>query len=208
VLFPIDSNTDTDYNIPMQENIHAYTIDELAQETGIPVRTIRFYIAESLLPGPSGRGKVASYGEDHLVRLRLIRYLSERRVSVAEMRSLLADLSLDEVRSLLEEEERRALDLQQVNRQLSPKEYIATLLKRTYPPRDEGKQATPTQTIYERQPKSNVLREKQDSAEVWQRWILAPGIELHVRTDVKERSRDLITRLLKEAGISVDKLIR
>ena len=48
------------------------SIDELARSSELPVRTIRYYVAEGLLPGPGGRGKAATYGEDHLLRLRLI----------------------------------------------------------------------------------------------------------------------------------------
>src|ERR1044072_5340530 len=33
------------------------TIEELAKRADVPVRTVRFYITERLLPGPGGRGR-------------------------------------------------------------------------------------------------------------------------------------------------------
>ena len=41
------------------------TIEELAERAETSVRTIRFYIAEGLLPGPGARGKAASYSGEH-----------------------------------------------------------------------------------------------------------------------------------------------
>ena len=52
-------------------------IEELADLVGVPVRTVRYYIAEGLLPGPGTRGKGTVYGEEHLLRLRLIRLLAD-----------------------------------------------------------------------------------------------------------------------------------
>src|SRR5690242_10862011 len=73
--YNIDSDSVTVYNGIMLENEQTYTIEELAEQVGTPVRTIRFYIAEGLLSGPGTRGKAASYSGEHLLRLRLIRRL-------------------------------------------------------------------------------------------------------------------------------------
>ena len=74
----------------------SWTIEELADEVGVPVRTIRYYIAEGMLPGPGSRGKGTTYSEDHLQRLRLIRRLVEQRVPLADVRQLVERLSPDE----------------------------------------------------------------------------------------------------------------
>ena len=52
----------------MQEG-EALTIEQLAERVGVTVRTVRFYISDGLLPGPEGRGKAASHGDEHLLRL-------------------------------------------------------------------------------------------------------------------------------------------
>src|SRR3954452_20488529 len=54
----------------------ALTIDQLAERSGISVRTIRFYAGRGLLPPPQLRGRTGLYGEDHLARLELVSELS------------------------------------------------------------------------------------------------------------------------------------
>jgi len=49
-------------------------ISELSARSGVPVSTIKFYIRESLVPGPNKtRGTRAYYDEGHLHRLKLIK---------------------------------------------------------------------------------------------------------------------------------------
>ncbi len=43
----------------------ARDINTLSRETGISVRTIRYYLAQDLLPPPAGRGPAATYGSGH-----------------------------------------------------------------------------------------------------------------------------------------------
>ncbi len=58
---------------------------ELAEESGVPARTIRYYIARGLLEGPDMAGRGASYGEKHLERLRAIRALQGKGLTLAEI---------------------------------------------------------------------------------------------------------------------------
>jgi DNA-binding transcriptional MerR regulator len=67
----------------------SYSLQELAQLTGIPGRTIRFYIAEGLLEGPLTQGSRASYSDQHLSKLRTIRDLQARGLSLRSIRSQL-----------------------------------------------------------------------------------------------------------------------
>jgi DNA-binding transcriptional MerR regulator len=106
------------------------TIDDLAQQAGVPVRTVRYYISQGLLPGPDGRGKAATYDADHLARLRLIRRLADGHVPLAEQRERLERLSPGEVRALLDEDQRQAADLQRASQAPSPRGYISGLLDR------------------------------------------------------------------------------
>lgn len=58
----------------MEEARKAMTISELSSLSDIPLSTIKFYIRESLVPGPKKtRGTRAYYDEAHLHRLRLIK---------------------------------------------------------------------------------------------------------------------------------------
>lgn len=49
------------------------TLAELGARAGVPGRTIRYYIARGLLPGPRKSGRGAEYGGEHLARLEEIR---------------------------------------------------------------------------------------------------------------------------------------
>ena len=50
-----------------------FDLDELGRRSGLPPRTIRYYISEGLVPAPVKRGPASYYREDHLNRLALIR---------------------------------------------------------------------------------------------------------------------------------------
>jgi DNA-binding transcriptional MerR regulator len=49
-----------------------YTIDQLAQVTGMTVRNIRAHQSRGLLPPPAVRGRTGYYGREHVARIRLI----------------------------------------------------------------------------------------------------------------------------------------
>lgn len=70
-------------------------IGELAERTGVPAATIKFYLRERLLPpGEHGDGNVVEYGPLHVHRLMLIRALSETAgLSVAQIGEVLTVLS-------------------------------------------------------------------------------------------------------------------
>jgi DNA-binding transcriptional MerR regulator len=51
------------------------TLAELSEASGIPARTIRFYISRGLLKGPVKAGRGAVYSPEHLSRLEEIRTL-------------------------------------------------------------------------------------------------------------------------------------
>lgn len=55
-----------------------YRMEELAEEAGITVRTLRFYRERGLIPPPRREGRIAWYGDHHLARLRTIAALLER----------------------------------------------------------------------------------------------------------------------------------
>jgi len=61
----------------MQPPGPSLSLDDLARESDIPERTIRSYIARGLLPQPTGRGRAASYGEEHRTRLAFIKALRD-----------------------------------------------------------------------------------------------------------------------------------
>lgn len=211
----------------MEDQDGGLGIDELAERAGTPVRTIRYYIAEGLLPGPGARGKAATYGDDHLTRLRLIRRLVEQRVPLADIRERLARLTADEVVALLADEDRHAAELRRVAESTSPKEYIAALLRQAQRGRQQKPAAAaaiaPAPVVPAPAPSAASapagagapkagaapsLRARSAKAaadldaaagEPWLRLPLVPGVELFVSAEAKERHRAMLERILRAA---------
>jgi DNA-binding transcriptional MerR regulator len=65
------------------------TLAELAEATGIPARTIRFYISRGLLDGPSKAGRGAFYTSAHLQRLEKIKALQAQGRHLSEIAPLM-----------------------------------------------------------------------------------------------------------------------
>ena len=74
---------------------------ELTRAAGVSVRTVRYYIAEGLLPPPAGGGPRSHYTAAHLDRLRLIARLKAAYLPLREIRRRLAGLDDDAVRRAL-----------------------------------------------------------------------------------------------------------
>jgi DNA-binding transcriptional MerR regulator len=60
------------------EQKREYRMEELAEQAGITVRTLRFYRERKLIHPPRREGRIAWYDETHLARLRTISALLER----------------------------------------------------------------------------------------------------------------------------------
>ena len=61
------------------------TLAELSEESNIPARTIRFYIARGLLDGPLKAGRGAVYTVEHLARLEKIKEMQAHGRMLAEI---------------------------------------------------------------------------------------------------------------------------
>ena len=61
------------------------TLQDLAAESGVPARTIRFYIARGLLPPPASAGRGAAYSSQHLARLLAIKKWQAEGLMLAEI---------------------------------------------------------------------------------------------------------------------------
>jgi DNA-binding transcriptional MerR regulator len=164
------------------------SIEDLAREAGVPVRTVRYYISQGLLPGPAARGRAAAYDDEHLARLRLIRRLVEQHVPLAEQRDRLARLSGTEVERLLRDDDRRGAALRRANQAASPQAYVSGLL-------DQARMARAP--LQESVPPPSFEKSRPVDAQSWRRWELAPGIELHASADAARNHPQLIQRLLR-----------
>ncbi len=70
-----------------------YSLADLARLADVTPRTVRYYVAQGLLPSPEAAGPATRYGEQHLARLRLIRRLQRDHLPLAEIRSRLASMT-------------------------------------------------------------------------------------------------------------------
>jgi DNA-binding transcriptional MerR regulator len=166
-----------------------YRLADLVSATGVTPRTIRFYIAEGLLPPPEGAGPAAVYTTAHHDRLLLINRLKDRYLPLREIRRRLAPMTDDEVRTELQQlaevapaapEGGAAMMSQQAS--AAAVDYLDEVLGRRVPPA-AGNPIVPP--VYfppapfpvPRPPAPTPAREH------WQRITLADGVELHVRED-------------------------
>ncbi|MFQ5458805.1 MAG: MerR family transcriptional regulator, partial [Myxococcota bacterium] len=66
-----------------------YRVDDLASRAGVTVDTVRYYQSRGLLQPPRRAGRVALYSGAHLERLRRIRALAARGLSLELIRRVL-----------------------------------------------------------------------------------------------------------------------
>lgn len=79
------------------------SIGELARAAGVSVRTVRYYIAEGLLPPAEESGPKSAYGRAHLDRLRAIGRLKSLYLPLREIRRQLAGLDEAAIHELAEQ---------------------------------------------------------------------------------------------------------
>jgi DNA-binding transcriptional MerR regulator len=77
-----------------------YSLTELADLAGVTPRTVRYYLAQGLLPATGQSGPGSKYDARHLARLRLVRRLQGEHLPLAEIRRRLDELDDDEIRDL------------------------------------------------------------------------------------------------------------
>jgi DNA-binding transcriptional MerR regulator len=66
------------------------SLTELSEQAGVPPRTIRFYIAQGLVPAPLRSGRGAVYSNAHLRLLDRIKALQARGMTLSEVRFALS----------------------------------------------------------------------------------------------------------------------
>ncbi len=67
------------------------TVEQLAGETGMSVRNIRNHQSRGLLPPPEVRARIGYYGDDHVVRLRLIQEMQAQGLKLSAIERLIGE---------------------------------------------------------------------------------------------------------------------
>jgi DNA-binding transcriptional MerR regulator len=79
-----------------------YSLADLARLADVTPRTIRYYVAQGLLPSPEAAGPATRYTEGHLLRLRLIRRLQRDHLPLAEIRARLERMGDEAIAATLD----------------------------------------------------------------------------------------------------------
>lgn len=170
------------------------SLAELARQADVTPRTVRYYIVQGLLPGPVGQGGGARYREGHLHRIRLIRRLQQTHLPLADIRARVGSLNDDQVANLIAEPEEPSPPAQG-ERALA---YIRNLLTQSSSVREASAQfmasAAPAPAPAPLpQPSSKPSTTERST---WERIVLAPDIEIHVRRPLDRQSNKDLEQLL------------
>ena len=71
------------------------SLNELAKKSGVPERTIRYYISRGLIAGPVRGGRGAEYTKDHLAGIQQVRRLQSGGMTLTEIEYQFAQPSSD-----------------------------------------------------------------------------------------------------------------
>lgn len=173
-----------------------YTLTELADVAGVTPRTIRYYLGQGLLPAVGQSGPGVRYGPGHLARLLVIRRLQVEHLPLAEIRRRLealdeativelagseptppTDSALDYLRSVLAGGGSGSGDIPQ---SASKTGYLRAVAA-------PGLQSSAAPAA----PASGPIERSQ-----WERIVLAPDIELHLRRPLSRSHNKQVERLV------------
>jgi len=162
----------------------SFSLDELTSAAGVTVRTVRYYIAEGLLPPPVGGGPRSRYTRDHLDRLRLIGRLKDAFMPLKEIRRRLQSMSDEEI---LDAAGETAADMAPPAPLASPPSegatdaaaYIGRVLRESAPPHYDAERLV-------------VAARMPPRAQSWRRIEISDDAELLVTEDAWDRRGDQI----------------
>jgi DNA-binding transcriptional MerR regulator len=175
-----------------------YDIKELCAEAGVTSRTVHFYIQQGLLPPAGSQGPGARYTQGHAERLKLIKLLQKEHLPLSEIRRQLESLDDGKVQALVREHYSRK---QPANS--SAVEYIRSVLNGT---RQLPSQPT-ARSIFLGQTAATAFEDKNAAYSThrlaersqWERILLAPDIELHIRRPLSRSVNRKIEALVQHA---------
>lgn len=166
-----------------------YTITGLEEKTGLLRRTIHFYVKERMISPPTGKGGAAKYGEEHLLRLQVIRILREKNLLLDGIREFLSKMDLNDMRQFLSgaEGSRKEWDMAAIGRLIGREEIQARNISFATLGEDDDEQSV------------NLLAtlptQKTSTIDTWQRIIVAEGVELNLSTALPESTRKVVLEL-------------
>jgi DNA-binding transcriptional MerR regulator len=164
-----------------------YSVTELADLAGVTPRTVRYYLGQGLLPAPGQSGPGNKYDPDHLARLRLIRRLQGEHLPLAEIRRRLETLDEAEIR-----------DLAGAGNPAPPIDSALDYLRGVLgvgETRANAYAEAPTPPPAESRPPPAAAPAPAERSQ-WERIVLGPDIELHIRRPLPRAQNRQVDRLV------------
>jgi DNA-binding transcriptional MerR regulator len=193
-----------------------YSLAELADATGVPVRTLRYYVAQGLLPAPRRQGRLTQYPAATLRRLQLVKRLRAANAPLAEIRERLAAMSDEDVaaalapRGVAEQVELRAgvmlppvyrvgppADLRRVAESMAP--FFDRRAPADGPTELAAIELRPSPRLMAAGPGRPRPDRQPGSRSQWERIFLEPGVELHVQRPLSRLAARRVERLVTHA---------
>ncbi len=193
-----------------------YTLADLARLADVTPRTVRYYVAQGLLPSPEAAGPSTRYGEVHLARLRLIRRLQREHLPLAEIRARLSSMNDAEIATAAEppaaEPVGGALDYVH---SLMARSGVAPSLRpraaaearapyagasRAFRLRVDDQPPPAAAPVAATEPPANPAATQPDRS-TWERLVITPDVELHVRRPLDRHTNrrvDQLERIARE----------
>ena len=169
-----------------------YSLAELANLADVTPRTIRFYIAQGLLPSPDAAGPRTTYTDEHLKRLLLIKQMQASGMPLATIRAQLRSMGvIDEPTRVAE----------------SAVDYIRCVLGTGPAPAAPAARSVPTPAPAEPVTKyvqlypsaSADLQSPEPDRSQWDRVGVTPDIEIHIRRPASRMDQKRVHRLIEYA---------
>jgi DNA-binding transcriptional MerR regulator len=198
-----------------------YSLTEVAGLAGVTPRTVRYYMAQGLLPSPGTSGPGPKYDDGHLNRLGLIRKLQREHLPLAEIRGRLERLGDDDVRRVLEAHTvapdttpdgtlayvRELMAKSGVSPRASMLREATPVYGAVYEPRIPDAfpapgmppAAAPGTAPPETVPSVPAPDPRAPDRSTWERHALSPDVELHIRRPLDRRTNKRVDQLVRIA---------
>lgn len=170
-----------------------YSLAELARLADVTPRTIRFYIAQGLLPSPEAAGPRTTYADEHLERLMLIKKLQAAGMPLATIRGQLRLGVADEPLRVSES----AVDyIRNVLRTGPAPAPAATPAPAARPA--PAAQSVPPPSAPQPQTQYDIQQSEPDRSQ-WDRVGITPDLEIHIRRPASRIDQKRVNRLIEFA---------
>jgi len=166
-----------------------YTLADLAKLADVTPRTIRFYIAQGLLPSPEQQGPRTTYTDEHLERLRTIKALQVAHLPLAEIRAWLRGESIQDVASVI-------LPSEPAQASESAVDYIRGVLGTGPAPAPPAPQPAAPPSPPPTAPRPT---QSEPDRSQWDRVEITPDIEIHLRRPMTRTDNKRVLRFIEYA---------